>query len=65
MHQVRPYEAILKKTIIYERSEAFTFLKNFFPKLLETKIKAGIFVGLQIKKLFAIDQFSKLLTSTQ
>ena len=37
-------------------------MEVIFPKLLEPKIKAGVFVGLQIKKLMQDPQFSgKLL----
>ena len=32
-----------------QNSEAFEYLKGFFTKLSEAKIKAGIFVGPQIK----------------
>ncbi len=28
-----------------EKSKAFEYLKTFFPKLSEAKIKAGVFVG--------------------
>lgn len=44
-------------------SEAFQYLKYFFPKLSEAKIKAGIFVGPQIKKIMASEQFVQLLNS--
>ena len=36
-----------------------------FPKLSEAKIKAGIFVGPQIKKIMECKEFSKKLTRTQ
>ena len=32
-----------------QNSEAFEYLKGFFPKLSEAKVKAGIFVGPHIK----------------
>ena len=43
-------------------SVAFKHLEVVFPKLLEAKVKAGIFVGPQIKKLMQDPEFSgKLL----
>lgn len=50
---------------LHQKSEAFVFLKNFFPKLSEEKVKTGIFVGAQIKKIFSIEEFLKLLTSVE
>lgn len=44
-------------------SEAFQYLKIFFPKLSEAKIKAGIFVGPQIKKIMASEEFPQLLNT--
>lgn len=44
-------------------SEAFQYLKSFFPKLSEAKIKAGIFVGPQIKKIMASEKFLELLST--
>lgn len=46
-------------------SETFKFLKQFFPKLSEAKVKAGVFVGPQFKQNFDSEEFSKLLTSVQ
>ncbi|KAL4706484.1 hypothetical protein ACJJTC_015682 [Scirpophaga incertulas] len=46
-------------------SEAFKYLKNFFPKLSEAKIKAGIFVGPQIKKIMDCDIFPDLLSNEE
>lgn len=48
-----------------KNSEAFKFLRNFFPKLSEAKVKAGIFVGPQIKNILKNEEFPKLLTSAQ
>lgn len=43
-------------------SDAMKYLQNVFPKLSEAKIKGGIFVGPQVKKLLRDDTFiSKLL----
>ena len=42
-------------------SEAFQYLKNLFPKISESKGKAGIFVGPQIKQVLASDEFSNVL----
>ncbi|MGH0134277.1 UNVERIFIED_CONTAM: hypothetical protein FKN15_009533 [Acipenser sinensis] len=34
-----------------KESAAFKYLQDFFPKLSEAKVKAGVFVGPQIKKI--------------
>lgn len=44
-------------------SEAFQYLKSFFSKLSKAKIKAGIFVGPQIKKIMASEKFLELLST--
>lgn len=48
-----------------ENSEAFEYLKGFFPKLSEAKIKSGIFVGPQIKKIMNSDEFTQFLNSIE
>lgn len=48
-----------------ETSEAFGYLKKFFPKLSEAKVKAGVFVGPQIRQIFADEKFPTLLNRTQ
>ncbi len=40
-----------------QTSDAFEYLRKFFPKLSESKVKAGIFVGPQIRKIFADELF--------
>ena len=42
--------------------EAFKYLQNFFPKLCETKIKAGVFIGPQIRKILECTEFFKVST---
>ena len=42
-------------TAIDKESAAFKYLQVLFPNLSEAKIKAGIFVGLQIKKIIECD----------
>ena len=44
-------------------SEAFEYLKEFFPKLYEAKIKAGIFIGPQITKIINTDRITQLLNT--
>lgn len=44
-------------------SEAFEYLKGFFPKLSEAKVKAGIFVGPQIKQIMSSDDFTEFLNA--
>ena len=38
-------------------SAAFKDLQDFFPKLSEAKVKAGVFVGPQIKKILECNEF--------
>ena len=40
---------------------AFKYLAEKFPRLSEAKIKEGVFMGPQVRKLFRDDMFSKLL----
>jgi len=40
---------------------AFKYLAEKFPRLSEAKIKEGVFVGPQIRKLFRDDMFNNLL----
>ena len=37
--------------------EAFKHIQELFPKLLEAKVKGGIFVGPQVKRLMLSDSF--------
>jgi len=48
-----------------QKSEAFKYLGNFFPKLSEAKIKGGVFIGPQIRKMMQDNDFPKLLTRTE
>ena len=45
--------------------DACKYLLEFFPKLSEAKIKGGIFVGPQIKKIFKSTEFSDKLSKTE
>ena len=47
------------------QSRAYGFLEGFFPELSSAKIKAGIFVGPQTKKLMASQQFDNLLSNVE
>ncbi|XP_076367346.1 uncharacterized protein LOC143255489 [Tachypleus tridentatus] len=38
-------------TALDKKFAAFKYLRDFFPKLSEAKVKAGVFVGPQIKKI--------------
>ncbi|GBP73238.1 hypothetical protein EVAR_55004_1 [Eumeta japonica] len=42
---------------LHQDCPACEYLKSFFPKLSEAKVKAGIFVGPQINKLMASEEF--------
>ena len=46
-------------------SPAFEFLHKCFPKLSDAKIKEGVFVGPQIRKLILNDMFDKTLNETE
>ncbi|XP_044586080.1 uncharacterized protein LOC123266115 [Cotesia glomerata] len=46
-------------------SKAFEYLRGFFPKLSEAKVKGGIFVGPQIKQIMKSDDFTKLLNARE
>ena len=52
-------------TALDKESAAFKYLEVLFPKLSVRKVKAGIFVGPQIKKIIECDEFAKLLNSKQ
>ena len=42
-----------------KNSNAFQYLQNFFPKVSVAKIKAGVFIGAQIKKFLGATNFLK------
>jgi hypothetical protein len=44
-------------TALDKESAAFEYLRDFFPKLSEAKVKAGVFVGPQIKKILECKEF--------
>jgi hypothetical protein len=44
---------------------AFNYLAEKFPRLSEAKLKEGVFVGPQIRKLFRDDMFNNLLHGDQ
>ncbi|MGH0121420.1 UNVERIFIED_CONTAM: hypothetical protein FKN15_019855 [Acipenser sinensis] len=48
-----------------KESAAFKYLQDFCPKLSEAKVKAGVSVGPQIKKILACNEFPKKLTSKE
>ena len=52
-------------TALDKESAAFKYLQVLFPKLSKAKVKAGIFVGPQIKKIIECDEFAKLLNQKQ
>ena len=50
---------------IDKNSDVFKYLQNFFPKVFEAKIRAGIFVGPQIKRsLVDCSEFLEKLITT-
>ena len=52
-------------TALDKESAAFKYLQVLFPKLYEAKVKAGILVRPQIKKIIECDEFAKLLNRKQ
>ena len=46
-------------------SDAFKHIQELFPKLSEAKVKAGIFVGPQVKRLMKSDSFSEKLSAVE
>ena len=48
-----------------KKSAVFKYLQDLFPKLSEAKVKAGIFIGVQIKKIIQCDEFANLLNRTK
>ena len=52
-------------TALNKESAPFKYLQVLFPKLSEAKVKAGIFVGPQAKKIIECDEFAKLLNRKQ
>jgi hypothetical protein len=52
-------------TALDKESAAFEYLRDFFPKFSEAKVKAGVFVGPQIKKILECKEFPKILTTKE
>ena len=50
-------------TALDKASAAFEYLLDIFPKLSEAKVKAGVFVGPQIKKIMQDEELEKLCGS--
>ena len=46
-------------------SDVFKHIQELFPKLSEAKVKAGIFVGPQVKRLMKSDSFSEKLSAVE
>jgi len=45
-----------------QNSNGFTYLKSRFPRISDAKIKEGVFVGLQIRKLIQDVKFEDRLS---
>jgi hypothetical protein len=52
-------------TALDKESAAFEYLRDFFLKLSEAKIKACVFVRPQIKKILERKEFPKMLTTKE
>ena len=48
-----PELGLLKQFVsaLDKESDAFRYIRNFFPKLSDAKVKTGVFVGPQIKTI--------------
>ena len=46
-------------------SDAFRFLRNKFPQVSDAKIKEGVFIGPQIKKIMADTRFENMLSDRE
>ena len=51
--------------VLDRNSEAFKYLQNFFPKLSKAKIKAGVSIGSQIRKILDCIEFVKKLSTKE
>jgi len=58
-HQTRSDDSFVKA--MDRTGSTFKYLAEKFPRLSEAKIKEGVFVGPQIRKLFRDDMFNNLL----
>ena len=47
------------------KGPAFTYLCGKFPRLTIEKVKAGVFIGPQIRQLFKDQQFEALLSDKE
>jgi len=52
-------------TALDKESASFKYLQAFFPKLSEAKVKAGVFIGPQVKKIMECPEFAKTLTEKE
>ncbi|KAA0185759.1 hypothetical protein HAZT_HAZT010330 [Hyalella azteca] len=52
-------------TALDKESVAFKYLQAFFPKLSDAKVKAGVFIGPQVKKIMECSEFAKTLTEKE
>ena len=47
------------------KGDAFKHIQELFPKLSEAKIKGGVLVGLQVRRLMKSDSFSEKLSAVE
>ena len=62
------YKTWFDKTICESTGQGccgFSVSSVNFPKLLEAKVKAGVFIGPQIKKILKSDEFIEMLNKTE
>ena len=48
-----------------KEGEVFEYLRQKFPRISETKIKEGIFVGPQVKQLFQVADLKNKLNAAE
>ena len=51
--------------VLSKESVALQYLRDVFPKLSEAKVKAGVFVSLQRKKVIECEEFPKMINETE
>ena len=59
------FKQFVKALKLEEGSSIIKYLLKKLPALSEAKIKEGVFVGLQIRKLAVNDELSEMLTDVQ
>ena len=62
-HQTGPHEAVCEE--VKPVGDAFKHIQVLFPKWSKEKIRSGVFVGPQVKRLTNSDSFSEKLSAVE